>query len=191
MHFGATKTGIAGENEIDIGIIAHEKFDDAARALDSMFGNPSVKEDKNLITRWSSSRESIPVEIFLSRELSPRVQEYMDTQRVLEARIELHQRLALPLACVLLAIAGIPLGTTTRRAGKSGAVVLTVGLAFLYWMGLISMISLARQGTLPAGFAVWLPNTIFAVFGIVMMTRLETPGDRDVIGAITGWFRLL
>src|SRR6185295_6990144 len=37
----------------------------------------------------------------------------------------------------------------------------------------------------------WLPNTIFALFGIVMMTRLETPGDRDVIGAITGWFRVL
>jgi hypothetical protein len=24
-----------------------------------------------------------------------------------------------------------------------------------------------------------------------MMTRLETPGDRDVIGAIAGWFRVL
>jgi lipopolysaccharide export LptBFGC system permease protein LptF len=94
-------------------------------------------------------------------------------QRVLEARIELHQRLALPLACVLLAIAGIPLGATTRRAGKSGAVVLTVGLAFLYYMGLISMISLARQGTLPAGSRCGFPIR----FCFVRNRDDDAPGD--------------
>ena len=35
-----------------------------------------------------------------------------------DARIELHQRLALPLACLLLALVGIPLGVTSRKAGK-------------------------------------------------------------------------
>src|SRR5579871_3790557 len=61
-----------------------------------------------------------------------------DKERLLEERIELHQRLALPLACILLALAGVPLGITTRRAGKSSAVVLTVALAFLYYMSMIS-----------------------------------------------------
>ena len=107
----------------------------------------------------------------------------------LDARIELHQRLALPLACLLLALAGIPLGVTTRRSGKSSAVVLTVGLAFLYYMGLISMISVARQETLPAGLALWLPNLVFTVFGLAMLTRLEAPGEHDYIGRLLGFAR--
>ena len=102
--------------------------------------------------------------------------------RKLEAQIELHQRLALPLACLLLALAGIPLGVTSRRSGKSSAVVLTVAIALLYYMGLISSISMARQGTLPPALAVWLPNILFTVFGAVMFLRLELPGDHDFIG---------
>ncbi len=143
------------------------------------------KPDEKRATRPSTEMDTLPLYRLAYRDKEA------EKQRVLEARIELHQRLALPLACVLLAIAGIPLGATSRRAGKSGAVVLTVALAFLYYMGLISMISIARQGTLPPGIAVWLPNAIFAAFGIVMMTRLEAPGDRDVIGRLTGWLRAL
>jgi len=70
-------------------------------------------------------------------------------------------------------------------------VVLTVTLAFLYYMGLISMISLARQGTLPAELAVWLPNLIFTVFGVAMLMRLESPGDRDYLGRLLGFMRSL
>ncbi|MBX9604088.1 MAG: LptF/LptG family permease [Bryobacteraceae bacterium] len=102
---------------------------------------------------------------------------------LLEARIELHQRLALPLACVLLALVGVPLGAASRKAGKSSALVLTIALAFLYYMGLISLIGLARQQTLPVAVAVWMPNLLFALAGLIMMLRLEHPGDRDLVGA--------
>jgi LPS export ABC transporter permease LptG/LPS export ABC transporter permease LptF len=110
---------------------------------------------------------------------------------VLEARIELHQRLAFPVACILLALTGIPLGITTRRAGKSSAVVLTVALAFVYEMGMISMIRMAGQGTIPAGIAVWIPNLLFALFGLIMLARLESPGDRDVLGRLGSALRSL
>jgi len=99
-----------------------------------------------------------------------------------EARIELHQRLALPLACILLAVVGVALGVSSRKAGKSASIVLTVFLAFLYYMGLVSLIGLARQRTLPAGLAVWTPNILFTLAGLVLIVRLEAPGDRDLIG---------
>jgi LPS export ABC transporter permease LptG/LPS export ABC transporter permease LptF len=112
-----------------------------------------------------------------------------DPKRTLEARIEFHQRLALPLACMLLALTGIPLGVGSRRSGKSSAYVLTVGLAFLYFMGLITAIHFGREGTLPAGLAVWMPNIAFAILGFTMLARLEAPGDRDYIGRLTRLFR--
>jgi LPS export ABC transporter permease LptG/LPS export ABC transporter permease LptF len=105
-----------------------------------------------------------------------------------DARIELHQRLALPPACLLLALVGIPLGVTSRKAGKSAALVTTVFLAFLYWTSLISLINLARHGTLPVELAVWTPNAVLAALGLFLLVRLERPGDRDVVGGISGWF---
>lgn len=113
----------------------------------------------------------------------------VDRDQRLADRIELHQRLALPLACILLALAGVPLGVTTRRAGKSSAVVLTVVVAFVYYIGLIACEGLARQGTLKPEVALWVPDSVFAIFALVMIVRLESPGDRDLTGWITSLFR--
>lgn len=112
----------------------------------------------------------------------------IDADQRLEDRIELQQRFAMPIACVLLALAGVPLGITRRRGGKSAAVVLTVVLAFIYYMGLVSCVSMARQGTMRPEIGMWVPDFAFAVFAIVMIARLEIPGDHDWIGAITGFF---
>jgi LPS export ABC transporter permease LptG len=36
--------------------------------------------------------------------------------------------------------------------------------------------------------AAWTPNVLFALVGLVLLVRLEIPGDRDLIGAIRAWF---
>lgn len=110
-----------------------------------------------------------------------------DRLRRFESRVELHQRFALPLACFMLSLLAIPLGVSSRKGGKSGAVVLTVAMAFLYFLGMISLNGLARQGRIPVPVAVWTPNVLFAIAGIVLLARLEMPGDRDVIGTLRGW----
>ncbi|HZS55134.1 MAG TPA: LptF/LptG family permease, partial [Bryobacteraceae bacterium] len=102
-----------------------------------------------------------------------------------DAAIELHQRFALPLACVLLGLVGIPLGVSSRKGGKSAAFIVTVLLAFIYYLGFITLIGLARKGSLPVPIAVWTPDAVFAIVGIFLLSRLETPGDHD----IAGWLR--
>jgi LPS export ABC transporter permease LptG/LPS export ABC transporter permease LptF len=115
----------------------------------------------------------------------------LDPDKRIEAKIELHQRLALPPACFLLALVGIPLGVSSRKGGKSSAFVLTVALAFIYWMGLIGANGLAKQHKLPVGVAMWIPNLVFAVIGMAMLIRLEQPGDRDLVGRATNWISSL
>ncbi len=102
-----------------------------------------------------------------------------------EAAIELHKRFAIPFACVLLAVVGIPLGVSSRKGGKSTAFVMTVLLAFCYYTSLISLIGLAKKGSLSVPVAVWTPDVAFALAGLLLLTQLERPGDRDVIG----WLR--
>jgi LPS export ABC transporter permease LptG/LPS export ABC transporter permease LptF len=114
----------------------------------------------------------------------------LSKNELLDDRQELHTRFAIPLACILLALTGIPLGISTRRAGKSMAVVLTVVIGLAYWIGLVTCIRLATQGTLRPEIAIWIPDAVFAMLGILMATRLEKPGDRDFIGNILAFVRL-
>jgi LPS export ABC transporter permease LptG/LPS export ABC transporter permease LptF len=115
----------------------------------------------------------------------------VDHTQLLDDRVEFNTRFAVPLACILLALAGIPLGITTRRAGKSSAVVLTVVMGLAYWIGLAACSRLAQQGTLKPEVALWIPDTAFAVLGLVMISRLEKPGDRDVIGRLLAFVKLI
>ena len=120
---------------------------------------------------------------YTTMDMGPLWREARDS---LDARIELHNRLVLPPACLLLALIGVPLGLSSRKGGKSSAFVLTVIIAFLYYMGLVTLIGLARQRTLPAGIAMWLPNIVLLVAGLFMVVRMERPGDRDIIGSVRG-----
>jgi LPS export ABC transporter permease LptF/LPS export ABC transporter permease LptG len=112
-----------------------------------------------------------------------------DKDRLLETRIELHQRLSMPFACIVLALTGIPLGLSSRRRGKSPAVVLTVALAFVYYISLIGAVSMARQQKLPVEVAMWLPMVGFALLGTFLLVRLEWPGRRDYLESVTALFR--
>jgi LPS export ABC transporter permease LptG/LPS export ABC transporter permease LptF len=106
-----------------------------------------------------------------------------------EARIELHRRLALPVACLVLALVGIPLGVSSRKGGKSGGYVTAVFLAFFcYYLAFISLVGLARQRALPVELALWLPNMVFAVAGLITVVRMENPGGRDFVGAMKDTF---
>jgi LPS export ABC transporter permease LptG/LPS export ABC transporter permease LptF len=113
-----------------------------------------------------------------------------ETSKSAEANIEFHQRLALPLACLLLAMTGMPLGVSSRKGGKSAAFVITVAFAFFYYMALVSLVGLAREGRIDATLAVWLPNVFFAVFGVVMLARLEKTSGRDLFGTVKSWAAL-
>jgi len=102
-----------------------------------------------------------------------------------EARIELHKRLALPIGCLVLALVGIPLGVSSRKGGKSGGYVTAVFLAFFcYYLAFITLVSLARQRALPVEVALWLPNSVFLVAGLFFVARMEIPGGSDFVGAM-------
>src|SRR5882672_640065 len=106
----------------------------------------------------------------------------------LEARIELHRRLAFPFGCIALALVGIPLGVSACKAGKSGGYVTAVFLAFFcYWLSFMALIALARTQKISVGLAAWTPNAVFGICGIILLARLERPGDRDLLGAVRTW----
>jgi LPS export ABC transporter permease LptG/LPS export ABC transporter permease LptF len=110
----------------------------------------------------------------------------------IDGRIELHRRFALPVACIMLALVGIPLGIATRKGGKSAGYVIGLFLAFFcYYLSLISLIGLAKQHTLPVPVAVWLPDAVFGIAGVIFLARMELPGDRDLLGGVQSFLASL
>jgi LPS export ABC transporter permease LptG/LPS export ABC transporter permease LptF len=87
--------------------------------------------------------------------------------------IELHRRLALPTACVVLALVGIPLGLSSKKGGKSSGFVLTIVLVFAYYSASLVGLSWARQGKLSPGLGVWFADLVFLAGGIFLLWRAE------------------
>jgi LPS export ABC transporter permease LptG len=107
-----------------------------------------------------------------------------------EVQTELHRRFANPFACIVLAMVGIPLGISTRKGGKSAGYVIAVFLGFFcYHLSSLTLIGIAtKQHSLPIPLAVWLPDAVFFLMGLIFLYRMELPGDRDLMGAVQGFF---
>jgi LPS export ABC transporter permease LptG/LPS export ABC transporter permease LptF len=99
--------------------------------------------------------------------------------------IELHNRFALPVACLVLMLLGVPLGVDSRRGGKSSGVVFTILLAFVYYFLSATGTALGHQSRLPAFIAVWNANIVFAAIGIFLLWQMATGGR--ILNALATW----
>lgn len=87
--------------------------------------------------------------------------------------IEFHRRFALPTACLVLALVGIPLGLSSKKGGKSSGFVLTIVLVFAYYTVSLIGISLGRQGRIPPWLGAWSADFVFLLTGLVLLWRAE------------------
>ncbi len=87
--------------------------------------------------------------------------------------IEFHTRFALPTACLVLAMVGIPLGLSSKKSGKSGGFVLTIVLVFVYYFISLIGVSLAKQGRVSPIFGAWLANLVFFAAALFLLWQAE------------------
>ncbi len=87
--------------------------------------------------------------------------------------IEFHRRIALPTACLVLALVGIPLGLSSKKSGKSGGFVLTILLVFAYYTVSLIGVSLARQGRVSPWFGAWMADLVFLAVALFLLMRSE------------------
>ena len=89
------------------------------------------------------------------------------------AGLEFHRRLALPTACLVLALVGIPLGLSAKKGGKSSGFVITIVLVFLYYSISLIGVSFAKEGKVPVVLGAWLADLVFLIGGAVLLYRVE------------------
>jgi len=85
--------------------------------------------------------------------------------------VEFHRKFAIPFACVVFGLVGIPLGIGQARAVKSRGFAVSLAVIFIYYILLSTGQGLAEQGTIAAWVGLWLPNIVFGILGVVLMRR--------------------
>lgn len=106
----------------------------------------------------------------------------------LEARIEFNRRIAFPMACLVFALLGVPVGVRPGRGGRATGFVLTLGLIAAYYIIFVAGVGLARREVIPAALGVWGANVFTAVLGLLLLPGIEEMGSA---GPVTRLARFL
>lgn len=85
---------------------------------------------------------------------------------------EIHKKLSLAFSCFVFILLGTPLAIITRRREKS----INVGIAFVtvgvYYLLFIGSEALSLQGYVNPNIAMWIPNALVGIAGVVFTYRL-------------------
>jgi hypothetical protein len=121
---------------------------------------PAVKPRPVQLDSWaevSAARDEI-------RSSSARADQYL---------VEVHKKWAISVACLVFAVVGIPMALRFPRGGMG--LVIGGGLAVfsIYYVGLIAGEGLGNRDIVDPWVAMWAPNIIFAVLGIIGIWRVS------------------
>ncbi len=87
--------------------------------------------------------------------------------------VELNYRRTLPFACLIMAGVGALLGMKSGFGKRSACYGMTIAIIFSYYILLNFGKTYAEEGTLPAWFALWIPNWVCALTGGYFFYRTQ------------------
>jgi lipopolysaccharide export system permease protein len=92
---------------------------------------------------------------------------------IAQRKVELHRRLAMPWACLIVTLFGIPAGSKSARQNALSGVFLAVGffLAF-YFLNQVGAF-LGIKEVISAWLGAWLSNIVFMIVGIWLMVKIR------------------
>ena len=101
---------------------------------------------------------------------------------------ELNMRLAIPVACLIFALIGAPLGIRKARSGKSGGIAIALAVFFMYYVLIGVGRNLAEAGRLSPAAAYWAPNGIVALGSIVFLYLKSNEISLGLTDHLAGWY---
>ncbi|HEX7615519.1 MAG TPA: LptF/LptG family permease [Thermoanaerobaculia bacterium] len=89
------------------------------------------------------------------------------------ALTEVHKKFALPAACLIFGLIGLPLGIVNRRGGRAAGFAVSIAIVLLYYALLATGEARAIEGRMSPGLAMWLPNLLLLAFGAYALVRVR------------------
>ncbi len=91
--------------------------------------------------------------------------------------VEFHKKLAIPFACVVFALLGVPMAVTASRNGKGVSVSLALGVYLIYYLFLVGGEKFADRGKMDPMLAMWSANLVLMAIGIPIFIRTVREGQ--------------
>lgn len=85
--------------------------------------------------------------------------------------VQLHMKIAFPLASFIIVLFGAPLASMPRRSGLAFSFGATLIISFVYYVLLKFGQSLGYNEKLPPALAAWMGNIVFGVLGLVILFK--------------------
>ena len=105
-------------------------------------------------------------------------------QIVTPLQVEMHKRFSLPVAAIVFVLVSFPLGIRTHRGGRTLALGLSLAIVAAYYVMHTFLEGMALRDSMPVGAAMWLPNAIFGVAGLILLQAVTE-------GLPASWGRLV
>jgi lipopolysaccharide export system permease protein len=86
--------------------------------------------------------------------------------KALDLRVEFHKKFALPIACLILSLIGVPLGMRIKKASRGISLALSAVFAVFYYVLLAAGESLGSRGRIDPALGIWSPNVILGIIAI-------------------------
>jgi lipopolysaccharide export system permease protein len=83
-------------------------------------------------------------------------------------------KIALPVACIVIALFGAPLAMTNPRAGAAWGIAISLGTTVLYLLMINLSKAVGSTGVISPVLSAWIPNMVFLVLGLWLMVRVRT-----------------
>ncbi len=88
-----------------------------------------------------------------------------------EYEIELHKKIAIPMASFVFALIGTPLGLQPHRSSSSIGFGISIIIIFIYYTIMTVTIAIGQEGTIPPMLAVWIPNISGIIAGCFLLRK--------------------
>ena len=118
-------------------------------------------------TRQSSEMSFVE----LNRYIGDLRQSGFDTMRL---RVALNHKLAYPLITLVMAVLAVPFALSMGRSGSLAGIAVAIGVAIAYWVVAGTFEAMGNVNMLPALFAAWSPDVLFALAGSYLLLRTPT-----------------
>jgi lipopolysaccharide export system permease protein len=89
-------------------------------------------------------------------------------------RVERALKIAIPVTCLVIALFGAPLATSTQRGGTAYGIGLSLAITVTFLMLIQLTKAVGGKGIIAPDVAAWLPNALFALMGFILLARVRT-----------------
>lgn len=134
-----------------------------------------VKFDKLVIPGIKNAQTALETQKVAPKDMSiSELQKYIELLKNSNSLgndilVRYYQKFSQPLACLIVALAGAPLGLLARRSRTNMGLIYSAIIVFMYYVLQSSSGALGDSGRIPALLAAWMPNLVIGTLGVIIL----------------------